>query len=338
MKIVSHRPIVVWLLTGCFLIFAMVIIGGITRLTHSGLSMVEWKFSGSLPPMNETEWNIQFAKYKLSPEYKLINTNFSLGDFKNIFWWEFIHRLIGRTIGFVFIIPFCWFLIRRKIPPGFFKKILLLFGLGLSQGILGWIMVKSGLNKVPHVSHYLLAAHLAMAFTTFGFTFWFALDLLFPEKEIRKSRSLKRKTLLLLFLVAIQIIYGAFVAGLKAGFLFSTYPKMGERWIAPEVFSLEPWWKNLIENGAGVQFIHRIIAALILITVSVIIIQSQKLFFPSHMKKIILVLGIAVSFQFLLGVLTLLLHVPVAIASLHQIGSFFLFSVTVLLFHRLHRL
>ncbi|HET6990740.1 MAG TPA: COX15/CtaA family protein, partial [Bacteroidia bacterium] len=331
MNTVSHRPVIVWLLTGCFLIFVMVTIGGVTRLTHSGLSMVEWKFSGSLPPMNEAEWNVQFEKYKRSPEYRLINSGFSLDEYKNIFRWEFIHRFIGRTIGFVFIIPFCWFLIRKKIPPGFGKKILFLFGLGLSQGILGWIMVKSGLDKIPHVSHYLLAAHLATAFTTFGFTFWFALDLLFPEKEKRKSRSLKRKTALLLFLVALQIIYGAFVAGMKAGYLFSTYPKMGENWIAPEVFSMQPWWENLVGNGAGVQFIHRILALLIVIMTGIIFIQSRKLFLPPHMKKIVFVLCGAVSLQFILGVSTLLLHVPVVIASLHQVGAFFLFTVTLLL-------
>lgn len=334
----SHRAIIVWLLTGCFLIFIMVIIGGITRLTQSGLSMVEWKFTGSIPPLNETEWNVQFEKYQRSPEYKLINSHFSLSDFKHIFWWEFIHRLTGRTIGFVFIIPFCWFLIRRKIPPGFFKKIFFLFGLGLCQGMLGWIMVKSGLNKVPHVSHYLLAAHLSTAFATFGFTFWFALDLLFPGDEMRKSRSLKRKTILLLFLVSLQIIYGAFVAGMKAGFLFSTFPKMGYRWIAPEVFSMQPWWKNAIENGAGVQFIHRLLAMLIVVVTAVIFLQSRKLFFPARMNKIVYVLCGAVLLQFILGVSTLLLHVPVVIASLHQVGAFLLFSTAILLVHRLNYL
>ncbi|MDQ3109712.1 MAG: COX15/CtaA family protein [Bacteroidota bacterium] len=334
----SHRGIIVWLLTGCFLIFVMVIIGGITRLTQSGLSMVEWKFTGSIPPLNEAEWSIQFEKYQHSPEYKLINSAFSLNDFKHIFWWEFIHRFIGRTIGFVFIIPFCWFLIRKKIPPGFFKKIFFLFGLGLCQGMLGWIMVKSGLNKIPHVSHYLLAAHLATAFATFGFTFWFALDLLFTENEIRKSRSLKRKTILLLFLVSLQIIYGAFVAGMKAGSLFSNFPKMGDHWIAPEVFSMQPWWKNALENAAGVQFIHRILAVLIVITVIVILVQSRKLFFPAGINIIIYVLCVTVLLQFILGVLTLLLHVPVVISSLHQIGAFFLFSTTILLFHRLYYL
>jgi cytochrome c oxidase assembly protein subunit 15 len=316
----------------------MVIIGGITRLTQSGLSMVEWKFTGSIPPLNEADWIVQFEKYQRSPEYKLINSGFSLSDFKNIFWWEFIHRLIGRTIGFVFIIPFCWFLIRKKIPPGFLQKIFFLFGLGLSQGILGWVMVKSGLNKIPHVSHYLLAAHLATAFATFGFTFWFALDLLFPGNEIRKSRSLKRKTIVLLVLVSVQIIYGAFVAGMKAGSLFSNFPKMGNHWIAPEVFSMHPWWKNALENGAGVQFIHRILAVLIVFITTTIFIQSRKLLLPAHMNKIVYVLCGTVLLQFILGVSTLVLHVPVVIASFHQVGAFFLFSAALLLLHRLYYL
>lgn len=334
----SHRPVLVWLLTGCFLIFAMVIIGGITRLTQSGLSMVEWKFTGSLPPMNEAEWNIQFEKYRHSPEYKLINNNFSLDDFKNIFWWEFIHRFTGRTIGFVFIIPFCWFLIRKKIPPGFLKRIFFLFGLGLFQGMLGWVMVKSGLNKIPHVSPYLLAAHLAMAFTTFGFTFWFALDLLFPQNEIQKSRSMKRKAIFLFILVSLQIIYGALVAGMKAGFLFPQFPKMGSSWIAPEVFFMHPWWRNLLENGAGVQFVHRSLAILIVITTAAILVRSRKMFFSPRTNKIIYALCAIVLLQFALGVATLLLHVPVVVASLHQAGAFLLFSATLLLLHRLYDL
>lgn len=338
MKISPHRGLIVWLLSGCFLIFTMVLVGGITRLTHSGLSMVEWKFTGSLPPSDQQEWNTLFEKYKRSPEYKLINTNFTLENFKHIFWWEFIHRMIGRTIGFVFIIPFCWFLIRKKIPQGFPKKFLLLAGLGLLQGFLGWFMVKSGLDKVPHVSHYFLAAHLLTAFTTFGFTLWFALDLIFPLKEKRKSRSLKRKMIFLLAIVIVQIIFGAFVAGLKAGFIFSDFPKMDGHWIAPEVFSMHPFWKNLLENAAGVQFIHRIFAILIVVSTTIIFIQSRKLFFPPHMKKIIYTLCFAVILQFILGVSTLIFHVPIVIASLHQVGAFFLFSSLVLLVHRLHKL
>lgn len=337
MNIIENRPVIAWLFTGCFLIFSMVIIGGITRLTQSGLSMVEWKFTGSLPPSTAQEWNTRFEKYRKSPEARLINKNFTVEDFKHIFWWEYIHRFLGRAIGIVFILPFLWFWIRKKIPPGFYGKIILLFGLGLSQGILGWIMVKSGLNKIPHVSHFLLAAHLATAFTTFGFTFWFALELLFPVKEIRKSRSFNREVRILFFLVSLQIIYGAFVAGLKAGLIFSTFPRMEDHWVAPEVFSRDSWWENMISNPAGVQFIHRVLALLIVAMVAHICFRARKLCFSAQLKKILIALCAAITLQFSLGVTTLLFQVPVVIASMHQAGAFLLFSITLLLLHRLPR-
>ncbi|CAN5178661.1 COX15/CtaA family protein [soil metagenome] len=338
MEIVKHRSLLIWLLSGCFLIFLMVIIGGITRLTHSGLSIVEWKFAGSLPPMNEMDWQILFEKYQHSPEYKLINSDFTIGDFKNIFWLEYIHRMIGRLTGLVFILPLTWFFIRRKISKEFFPKIAFLLFLGFCQGLLGWAMVKSGLNKVPHVSHYLLAAHLSLAFTTFGFTLWFALGLAFPMKLKGAGKNFRTLLILTLILVSTQIIYGAFVAGLHAGLLFPTFPKMGENWIAPEVYFMHPMWKNIFENGAGVQFVHRILAFTIVIMTIVIFIKSKNLELSGTSRKIIFTLGVAVFLQFCLGLLTLLLHVPVLMASLHQIGAFILFSVTILVLFRFRQL
>jgi cytochrome c oxidase assembly protein subunit 15 len=178
-----HRSIITWLFTGCFLIYLMVLVGGITRLTGSGLSITEWKVvTGTLPPLSEEAWQQEFEAYKKIPQYKLINSSFTLADFKGIYWWEYIHRLLGRVIGAVFIIPFIWFLIKKKFPPGFAGKMWLLLALGGLQGFLGWFMVSSGLSENVYVSHYRLAVHLIAAFTVFGFTFWYALDLTSPSR------------------------------------------------------------------------------------------------------------------------------------------------------------
>jgi cytochrome c oxidase assembly protein subunit 15 len=328
-----HKHLIIWLLTGCLLIYLMVIIGGITRLTHSGLSMVEWSPTGSLPPMNEADWNTEFTKYKQSPEYLLINHHFSLADFKNIYLWEFYHRFTGRLIGIVFIIPFIWFIVRKKFPEGFLKKSLVLLALGALQGLLGWYMVKSGLVKNPHVSHYRLAAHLITAFTTFGFTFWYALDLVYPEKRT-ESTGFKNLIRLLLTLVVIQITYGAFVAGLKAGYIYPTFPMMGNDWLPDDVWLLQPVWKNFVEGAIGVQFIHRCLAYVVTLCVVVIYLRAKNSPVNLLQKKLVNALLFIVLMQFMLGMFTLLMGVPVSLASLHQTGAFFLFSCTLFLLHR----
>lgn len=328
-------PIIIWLFTGCLLVYMMVIIGGMTRLTHSGLSMVEWKPTGSLPPMNTEEWMIQFNKYKESPEYKLINYNFTLDDFKSIFWWEYIHRFLGRVIGVVFLIPFFYFLIRKKFPEGFLRKMLLLLLIGALQGFVGWFMVKSGLQKNPHVSHYRLATHLMTALTAFGFTFWFALDLLYKDKDTTRQPHLKSLSIVFFILVLIQIVYGAFVAGLKAGYLYPTYPKMGDYWIAPEVFSMDSLWQNLAENPAGVQFVHRCIALVLVLFFGFLYYRSRQLPLSAVQQKSVTWIAIIIICQFTLGILTVLFGVPVFIAAAHQTGAFFLFASTLFLIHRL---
>lgn len=334
----TAAPVIIWLFTGCFLIFTMVLIGGITRLTHSGLSMVEWKFTGSLPPLNENDWQEQFSKYQQSPEFQKINTHFTVEDFKGIFWWEFIHRMLGRTIGLVFIIPLIWFMIRRMLPPGFLKNAAVLLLLGFCQGLLGWIMVKSGLNKVPHVSHYLLASHLSLAFITFGFTFWYALNLIYPKENRTPSKPISRHAIILLILVAIQIIYGAFVAGMQAGALCPTWPKMCDSWIPNEASSMGPMWKNILENPYGVQFIHRTLAILILVFASALLYHRRKQNITDQQNKLITLVLVAILAQVILGIATLLFHVPVSIASLHQVGAFFLFSIIITLIHRTREL
>lgn len=262
-----RRPVGIWLLTGCALIAAMVIIGGVTRLTGSGLSITEWNLLlGTLPPLSRDDWDVLFAKYQASPQYRLLNTHFTLAEFQGIFWWEYAHRLVGRVLGLVFLVPFLWFLFRRAFDRPLLLKVLVIFGLGAFQGVLGWLMVASGLVDRPSVSHYRLAAHLLTAFLTFGFTLWVALEVLIGDHRGGKAvpDALRRTVIGLLALYTLQVAYGAFVAGLKAGFIFNTFPHMGPSLVPPGLFSLEPVLRNLTENPVTVQFLHRTLAWLLL--------------------------------------------------------------------------
>ncbi len=331
----KNNAIIIWLLAGCFLVYMMVIIGGLTRLTHSGLSMVEWKPTGSLPPMNTEEWNIQFDKYKQSPEFKLINYDFTLSDFKSIFWWEYIHRFLGRIIGVVFILPFFYFLIRKQFPVGFIRKMLLLLFIGALQGFVGWFMVSSGLQQNPNVSHYRLATHLITALTAFAFTFWFALDLLYPNRESVSNPKLKKYATVIFVLVVFQIIYGAFVAGLKAGYVYPTFPKMGSQWVPDGLLELQPWWRNYTETQVGVQFVHRCLAYLVVTFIGLLWWNSKKSKLSPIQVTLLNWFAIIVLMQFTLGVITILFGVPVIIAIIHQTGAFFLFSTALFLIHRL---
>ena len=336
------KPVITWLLTGCFLIFLMVVIGGITRLTHSGLSIVEWDLlMGTLPPVTSRDWQELFQKYQQSPQYQLVNIHFGLEEFQSIFWWEYIHRLLGRMIGLVFFVPFTYFLIKKKLSRDLVGKLLVIFVLGGLQGFLGWYMVKSGLVKDPHVSHYRLAAHLVTAFISFGFTFWVVLGLIYPpphKSQIIHEQaigSVKKLTYILSGVVFLQIIYGAFVAGLKAGMVYNTFPKMGSEWMAEGVIAMQPFWKNLLENIAGVQFVHRYLAYIVVIIVGIIWFKARKIGLSDTQKGGINFLGIVVIIQFLLGVFTLLYAVPVTLGVIHQVGAFFLFAAVIYLLHQL---
>ena len=258
----KNRPIILWLISGCVLIFIMVIIGGITRLTNSGLSMSTWELiGGTIPPLNLEEWIAAFNVYQATPEGKM-NSHYVLDDFKYIFFWEYLHRMMGRLLGLVFIIPFIYFLIKKKLNRKLLYQSLILFSLGAMQGGIGWWMVKSGLVKNPDVSHFRLAIHLITAFLTCAFTLWVALPLILPEKRSGNKKLLKL-TSWLFILVIIQIIYGAFVAGLNAGRICNTWPKMEGEWIPGSIFSMNPFWQNFIENHYAIQFIHRTLAFII---------------------------------------------------------------------------
>jgi cytochrome c oxidase assembly protein subunit 15 len=322
----TNIQVATWLLSGCFLIFAMVVIGGITRLTGSGLSITEWNvIMGALPPLNEYQWQEAFEKYQQIPQFQRLNYDFTLQDFKGIFFWEYLHRLIGRLIGVVFIVPFVYFLIKKKLDAEWIKKSAFLFALGGLQGFLGWFMVKSGLTERTSVSHYRLAIHLITAFITFGFTFWFALQLLY-KREGRLSSKVSSLLRYILALVTIQIIYGAFVSGLHAGKIANTFPTMDGEWIPSGITAMSPAYLNFFENPLTVQFIHRGLAIIIVLLIFYFGIKSRAEALSKQQQFTVKLCMIAVSVQFTLGLMTLLWKVPVALAALHQIGGFFLFT------------
>ncbi len=332
----DNKKVIYWLFTGCALIFIMVVVGGITRLTHSGLSIPDYKLiSGTIPPINDQQWQEVFELYKQYPEYQKLNSNISLKEFKGIFFWEWLHRAIGRAIGLVFIIPFLYFLITRQLDKSTIKKTIILLILGSFQGFLGWYMVKSGLVDRPDVSHYRLAAHLTTAFATFAFTLWVALDLIFPIKQtINKAyRNLIRISLIILF---IQIIYGAFMAGLDAGFIHNHWPMMSEGKFMHETVLIEktPVYKNFIEGRSGVQFVHRILAFIVVISVVIIYLKGKKIAVSNHQLNGLNSLLVLVGLQSLLGVLTILLQVPLWLGISHQIGAFLLLSSMTFTLHR----
>lgn len=332
----DNKAVIYWLLTGCFLIFIMVIVGGITRLTHSGLSISNYKLiSGTIPPMNEIEWNEAFELYKQYPEYQKLNYGMSLEEFKDIYFWEWIHRVIGRFIGLVFIIPFLYFLIRKQLSKPTIKKSIVLLLMGGFQGFLGWYMVKSGLVDRPDVSHYRLAAHLTTAFLTFAYTFWVALDLMFPNKK-NVDTKLRNFIRIGLVILIIQIIYGAFVAGLDAGWIHNHWPFMSEGKLIHETVYTEqnPTYLNFLEGKSGVQFVHRTLAYVVVIFILAIWYKATRNDITKWQSKGVNSLLLVVGIQFLLGVLTLLLAVPVWLGVLHQVVAFILLSCMVFTLHR----
>lgn len=335
----NNKKVVYWLFTGCFLIFIMVIIGGITRLTNSGLSISDYRLiTGTVPPLNEQEWTEAFELYKQYPEYQKLHYHFNLEDFKGIYFWEWLHRLIGRLIGLVFIIPFLYFLFTKQLSGPTIKKTIILLGLGAFQGFMGWYMVKSGLVDMPAVSHYRLAAHLMTAFITFAYAFWVAMDLLYPKKKsIDKGfRNLVRVGMGVLL---VQIIWGAFVAGLDAGWIHNSWPTMaGGEWIHETVFiEKNPVWRNFIEGKSGVQFIHRYLSYIVVAVILYIWNRSKKMVLTLPQKRGIQLLVVGVFIQFFLGVFTLIYAVPVWLGVTHQVGAFFLLTAMTFTLHRFSR-
>lgn len=334
----SRQRISIWLLSGCFLIFLMVVIGGITRLTGSGLSITEWNvIMGSIPPMNEQDWNIAFEKYQQIPQFQKINAHFELEDFKSIYWWEYLHRLLGRLIGIVFLVPFVYFVSTKQMDRSTILKSLFLFLLGGLQGFLGWYMVSSGLTERTSVSHIRLAIHLTAALVTFGFTFWYALELRKPSSVHEPTKASSGTVRLIFAVLILQIVYGAFVAGMHAGKMYNTFPLMDGQIIPTGMDTLEPLFLNFINNPVAVQFIHRMFAYVLLFLIGWVWWTSKKKGMNIKQKQAMNYVLLAVLVQFLLGVLTLLTKVEITIASLHQVGAFFLFSSMIYLLFQFRR-
>ena len=337
----NHKAIAIWLLVCCATIFGMIILGGVTRLTGSGLSMVEWApILGILPPLNQAEWQETFLLYQQFPEYQLKNFNMSLDEFKSIFWFEYGHRLLGRSIGVIFLLPFLFFLFRGKIEKSLTPKLIIMFVLGGLQGLMGWYMVKSGLVNDPHVSQYRLTAHLGLAVVIYAYMFWVALGLLYPKiNDVANNTNYRLRSLSLIItgIIVITILSGGFVAGTHAGFAFNTFPLMDGQLIPAGLFALSPVWHNFFENIVTVQFDHRVLATLLFLVIPVFWFKAGRLELPALARTGSHLLLAALVLQITLGISTLLLIVPVALAAAHQAGAIVLLTAALFVSQQLHR-
>lgn len=334
----KNKSVIYWLLSGCILLFIMVMVGGITRLTNSGLSMTDWHLvTDTFPPTTEEAWDEAFEEYKKFPEYQKINIHydFTMDDYKFIYFWEWFHRFLGRIIGIVFILPFAYFLITKKLDAYTIKKCIVLLFMGGFQGFLGWFMVKSGLVDHPDVSHYRLALHLTFAFITFAYTLWVALDLIFPNRNEIVAPLRKWARIALVFLI-IQIVYGGFVAGMNAGMIHNHWPLMSEGKIIHEtVWTEQPTlFKNLTEGKSGVQFVHRTLAYIVVGLMLFLYLKSRKYNLNNLQQKAVTTLVLFVGLQFLLGIFTLIYQVPLWLGLAHQMMAFLLLSAMVFTLHR----
>lgn len=345
-------PVRIWLWSVAGMTFLTLIVGGITRLTQSGLSIVDWApLMGVVPPMSEAGWQEAFDAYRAYPEYLELRRGMTMEEFRFIYFWEYLHRLVARTIGLVFLIPFVVFAVKGYLTRPLLKRTLILFGLGAAQGVMGWFMVMSGLVDTPRVSHYRLAAHLTLAFVIFGYAVWLARDLAIgrgghtassgphPDKELSGASStalrfMRRGLFLIGALLALQIVWGAFVAGLRAGFYYTTFPLMGGSLLPPDFLRLEPALLNLVENPSAVQWMHRLLGT-VLLAVSAGFFLNVRRFHGSDARTGLLNawLFAGIVAQFLLGVVTLLLGVPVWLGVAHQAAAMVLVGLWLVWLH-----
>lgn len=330
----ARNYVVGWLLFCCLLTFCMIVLGGVTRLTQSGLSMVEWSpLMGIVPPIEEAEWMEVYQKYQAFPEYQIVNRGMTLAEFKYIFYVEYAHRVLGRLIGAAYLVPFLFFWLSGQLGRSLSLKLAVPFLLGGLQGLMGWYMVKSGLVDIPRVSPYRLTAHLMLAVLILGYMLWMAFDLTADPESSRKESTAKGFTTLVLTAVLLMIATGGFVAGTKAGFAFNTFPKMAGQWVPDGMWVLQPVWRNLFENIATVQFVHRSLALLLTILIVTLWIRVRvRGLDPLRFGSNFLLIALAV--QVGLGISTVLYVVPVSIAAAHQGGAMILFSAALLTRHR----
>lgn len=333
----TERQLRIWYLSGAVLVFIILIVGGITRLTQSGLSITEWNpVMGVIPPLSETDWMSEFDKYRASPEYQQLNKGMSLEDFKFIYFWEYIHRVFARLIGIVFIVPFIWFWAKGKLDRVNKNRAFVLFGLGFLQGFMGWFMVMSGLNDVPYVSPYRLGMHLMLAFVIFGACVWFALDV--RKRSLRPmfdGSSLNKWLAGFSVVLWLQIFWGALVAGHKAGYIYNTFPKMYDNWIPPEAWRMDPLIINFFDNIAMVQFMHRFLGTLLLAAAGVMLYKTWFSSKPLHrsIRRWMNTTAALLAVQYLTGVFTLLWRVPIWLGVWHQAWAMLLFGALLVLWY-----
>jgi len=335
----ARRQVATWLFICAAMVFSILVVGGVTRLTHSGLSIVEWApIVGTIPPLNAQEWDETFEKYKKTPEYKQVNHQMTVGEFKGIFFWEYFHRLLGRLVGMVFFIPFVYFLLRKRLSPSLIPKLLGIFCLGGLQGAMGWYMVKSGLVDDPRVSHFRLTSHLSIAFLIFISMMWVGLGLVADRARTTADAALRKLQKIgfwLCLLVFYMILTGGLVAGIRAGKAYNTFPLMNGYVVPPEIFMIDPWYLNFFNNMATTQFDHRLGAWLLAFIVPWFWWRIRNSSAPARAKTAAGTLLAVIVAQISLGITTLLLQVPVAFGAAHQGGAMVVFGVLLWLNHEL---
>lgn len=319
-----NQKIIKWLYSVIGMVMCMVIIGAITRLTDSGLSMVEWRpITGILPPLSDSEWTRVFNIYKDYPEFQKVNFEMTMSEFKMIFFWEYFHRLWGRLIGLVFIIPFFYLAYKKYISKKLYPRLIIALILGGSQGLMGWYMVKSGLVSNPDVSHFRLCAHLILAFSIVSYLYFLTLELTFPKRAFIKDGPLKKTISFFVVILVLQIIYGAFVAGLDAGLTHNNFPKMGRLWVPDGVSFGGILNGDIFSSKVFVQFMHRFFGWILLFLGFLIFLQKNKIQ-DFSLRKSLTFLSVGVLLQFSIGVATLLYYVPLTLGALHQFGALIL--------------
>lgn len=320
---VARRAVAAWLFACAGLVAFMVVVGGLTRLTESGLSMTEWRpVTGWLPPLSEAEWQRVFDLYRTSPEYRIVNAGMSLAAFRDIFWLEYLHRLLGRIIGLAYALPLAWFWLRGCLPAGSKLPLLGLLCLGAGQGLMGWLMVQSGLEADPRVSHFKLAAHLMLAFVILAGLLAMAIRIA-GIRAADPAMQPGKAGWALLGLVSVTVLYGAFVAGLDAGLSFNSFPLMAGRLVPEGIWALSPGWENPLFNSITIQFAHRWLG---LATAALALWLGIRLWYRHVLPRVLVAVTLC---QVALGIATLLLYVPISLAVLHQLGAVCLFATTV---------
>jgi len=333
-----NKYIVAWLASACVLIISMVIIGGITRLTQSGLSMVKWEpVTGIIPPLTEEKWEAEFQLYQNYPEFRKINPSMNLNEFKSIYFWEYLHRLIGRGIGIFFIIPFIIFYVKKRISPWLMKRLRIMFLIGIIQGFMGWFMVTSGLVDNQHVSHYRLAIHFLLAVGLVGYIYWVILD--FTDTAGHNPDMILKKwvrlSVVFTGLIVLQMFWGAMMAGLKAGYAWNTFPAMNGQWLPEGLFEKSPWWINFFQTNMTVQFIHRSTGMLLAAAAIGLWLMSLRELHGIQKRDVFYIFTLTL-IQVIAGIFTLILFIPVWLAVLHQLLAVILFLTSLRMIRNFH--